>query len=356
MLIHKETNSLVFNAQDPLMVREILSNSRIIDHPQYNIAVQHTLGSAKVLRNMGFAAPAPIRTDYHWPGKFTPFDHQVVMAEFLTIHRRAFNLSEMGAAKTNAALWAADWLMTTGRVRKCMVISPLSTLERVWANDIFDTLMHRRCTIVHGSREKRLKALEADVDFYIMNHDAVTIDPVMDAIARRPDIDLFIVDEAGMFRNHSTRKYKALNKLVKRQDIRLWLLTGTPCPNAPTDAWALARLVDPNKVPRYFGAFRRETMAQVSQFKWVPRPDAFDIAYKAMQPAVRFKKSECLDLPPVTYQDRLCQMSKEQNKAFKELRTMGWISGDLPRMIAVQASGCAPMVKAYEAGERHAER
>jgi threonine synthase len=43
-------------------------------------------------------------------------------------------------------------------------------------------------------------------------------------------------------------------------------------------------------------------------------------------------------------------------KAFKELRTMGWISGDLPRMVAVQASGCAPMVRAYEAGERHAER
>ena len=43
-------------------------------------------------------------------------------------------------------------------------------------------------------------------------------------------------------------------------------------------------------------------------------------------------------------------------KAFKELRTMGWITGDLPRMVAVQSSGCAPMVKAYEAGERHAER
>ena len=43
-------------------------------------------------------------------------------------------------------------------------------------------------------------------------------------------------------------------------------------------------------------------------------------------------------------------------KAFKELRAMGWISGDLPRMVAVQSTGCAPMVRAYEHGERHAER
>jgi len=43
-------------------------------------------------------------------------------------------------------------------------------------------------------------------------------------------------------------------------------------------------------------------------------------------------------------------------KAFAELETMGWIGPERPRMIAVQASGCAPIVKAYEDGERHATR
>lgn len=41
-------------------------------------------------------------------------------------------------------------------------------------------------------------------------------------------------------------------------------------------------------------------------------------------------------------------------KAFKELKTMGWIVGDLPRMVAVQAEGCAPIVKAWSEGEEHA--
>lgn len=320
MLVHTPTNSLLLKHPDPFAVREVLTKSKLLNHPQFNLAVQHTLEAAKILRNMGITAPAPIRYQYNWPGKFKPFAHQIVMSEFLTMHRRAFNLSEMGTAKTNAALWAADWLMKTGRVRKALILSPLSTLERVWANDIFDTLMHRRCAIVHGSFERRMQRLNSDVDFYILNHDGLSIERLMNEVMRRPDIDLVIVDEASMFRNHSTRKYKALAKLCQRQDLRLWLLTGTPCPNEPTDAWALAKLVSPERVPKFFGGFKRATMVQYSQFKWVPKADAYSVAYNAMQPAVRFKKADCLDLPPVTQQDRQCDLTKDQRKAFEELR------------------------------------
>lgn len=42
-------------------------------------------------------------------------------------------------------------------------------------------------------------------------------------------------------------------------------------------------------------------------------------------------------------------------KAFQELRAMGWLGDRLPRMVAVQAEGCAPIVKAFEQGSRHAE-
>ena len=43
-------------------------------------------------------------------------------------------------------------------------------------------------------------------------------------------------------------------------------------------------------------------------------------------------------------------------KAFDELERLGWIGAERPRMFAVQAAGCAPIVRAYEAGEEHAER
>lgn len=321
MLVDKQTKSLLLKAPDPFAIRDLIPKSRTLNHDEYNVAVQHTTEASKVLRNIGFDAPAPIQTHYRWPGKYKPFAHQRVMAEFLTMHKRCFNLSEMGVGKSAAALWAADYLMETKRVRKALVLTPLSTVERVWKNDIFDVLMHRIAVVVHGTREQREKALATNADFYILNHDGVGISWIVEHIRKRPDIDLVIVDEASMFRNFGTKKYKALQKML-RDDQRLWLLTGTPCPNAPTDAWALAKLVSPSRVPQYFGAFKRQTMMQLSQFKWAPRPDAYNIAYEAMQPAVRYKKRDCLDLPPVMLEDRECELTKEQQKAFMDMRTL----------------------------------
>jgi threonine synthase len=42
-------------------------------------------------------------------------------------------------------------------------------------------------------------------------------------------------------------------------------------------------------------------------------------------------------------------------KAFDEMEQMGWIDGKRPRMVSVQAAGCAPIVRAFESGARHAE-
>lgn len=321
MLVDGATESVVLSVPDPLALRDLLPRSRTLPHPTYNFAVHHTLDSTKVLRNLGFDVPAPIRAQYKWTGRYDPFEHQIQMAEFLTMHRRCFNLSEMGTMKTNASLWAADWLMKTGRVRKVLVISPLSTLTSVWQNDIFDTLPHRTAAVLHGSKDRRLKYLAADADFYILNHDGLKIGELAKAIAKRPDIDLVVVDEAGMFRNPSSGKYKALYKLINgRPDMRLWLMTGTPCPNAPTDAWGLARLVSPERVPKFAGAFQRDTMMKVSNFKWVARVDAFEKAFDAMQPAIRFKKKDCISLPPVTTRNLSAQLTKAQAATVQQLK------------------------------------
>lgn len=321
VLVDGETRSVVLQADDPFHLRELLPSSRTLSAGNWNWACHHTLESTKVLRNLGYDVPAPIRSQYNWPGQYTPYNHQIDMSEFLTLHRKCLNLSEMGTAKTNAALWAADWLMKTGRVRKVLVISPLSTLKGVWQNDIFDTLPHRTAAILHGPVARRLKYLDIDADFYILNHDGIKIDDLRKAIIKRPDIDLVIVDEAGMFRNPAAEKYKSLKKTMDaRPDMRLWLMTGTPCPNAPTDAWALARLVSPERVPKFAGAFKTDTMLKISQFKWVPRVDAYEKAYQAMQPAIRFRKKDCLDLPPVTTRDLGASLTTQQTNAAKQLK------------------------------------
>ena len=113
------------------------------------------------MRQLGLEAMSPILNDYDWPSnKLTvpgPFPQQRHMAAFLTLHSRAFNLSDMRTGKTLAALWAADYLMSKGLMKKCLILATLSTIHRTWDNDIYQHLMGRRRAIVlYGTREQRL--------------------------------------------------------------------------------------------------------------------------------------------------------------------------------------------------------
>ena len=319
MLIDERTKSLVMRVRDPFTLRGLFPKSKILPLQSHNFAVHHSLDTTLMLRNIGIKAPSPIRYQYNWPGKFKPFDHQYDMAEFWTLNHRGFNLSQQGTAKTNAALWAADYLMNIGAIQKALVLAPLSTLKTVWLQDIFDTLMHRRASVVHGTRDQRKAALENDSDFYILNHDGVRIKEIARLIRARKDISLIIVDEGDEFRNDGTDKYKSLAAML-RPDQRLWWQTGTPTPNAPTDAWAQARLVQPANVPKYFGQFKRATMMQLTPFKWAPRKGSNEMAFAALQPAIRFKKADCLDLPPVLKLERQSTLTPEQRKAFDAMK------------------------------------
>ena len=100
----------------------------------------------------------------------------------------------------------------------------------------------------------------------------------------------------------------------------LWMMTGTPAAQTPTDAYGLAKLCVPEKVDRFFGAFRDRVMTNVSKFRWVPRPNADQIVYDSLQPAIRFTKEECLDLPEITHVFRDAPLTAQQEKYYKLLK------------------------------------
>lgn len=314
MIVVPEKRAVIVRSKNPLLIKEIIPKSKLADYGDgHNIAVKFGLEEMQVLRNLKIKAPSPIEYYYPWAGPMTPFDHQKTTSSFLTLNKRCFVLNDMGTGKSMSALWACDYLMEIGAVRKVLIISPLSTLERVWKDEISKNLLHRSCAVLHGDKATRIKRLNAGADFNIINHDGIGV--IWKELFADKEIDLIIVDEASVYRNAGIDRYKKLKSII-RPEHRLWLMTGTPCPNAPTDAWALAKLVNPNNVPEFYGQFQRMTMQQVSQYKWMPKPEAYDIAFRALSPAVRFKKEDCLDLPPVLFEDRDCDMSKEQREAY----------------------------------------
>ena len=84
--------------------------------------------------------------------------------------------------------------------------------------------------------------------------------------------------------------------------------------------WGLAKLLGSKKIPHYFSSFKNDLMQQVTQYKWVPKPGAFEKAYEVLTPSIRFKKSDCLDLPPVTFTTLMAEMTKEQKESYEAMR------------------------------------
>ena len=324
MLIYKDKKAVVLKLRNPSRVTTVIPTAVVVDHKgQKLVAVPHRPDETRVLRNLGFDIPDPMPIHYQFPkvsGRHDPFAAQRDTASFLAMHSRAFCLNGMGTGKTNSALWAYDYLRRTKQVTKMLVVCPLSTMERTWADSVFNTFPHLDAVVLHGTRERRIKLLKQDVHVYIINIDGLAA--IKDELAKRPDIDLVVVDELALARNSSTDRWKLLNGICNKQSVRrVWGMTGSPTPNAPTDAWAQCRLVTPDNpmVPKYFGAFRDRVMRQLTQFKWVNRPEANDVVWQMMQPAIRFSLDDCTDLPEQTFITREVEMTPEQKKAYKDM-------------------------------------
>ena len=324
---------LLLNLRNPNKVTTVIPKSKQLEGNQ--VAVNWGLDEARILKNLQIKnIPSPIVGHYNWPGLHKPFDHQKTTASFLTLHPRAFCLNEQGTGKTGSVIWAADYLMKIGRLKRVLVICPLSIMDSAWRADLFKFAMHRKVDIAYGSKEKRIRIINSDAEFVIINYDGVEI--VQEEIANG-GFDLVVIDEANAYKNAQTTRWKTLNKILK-PETWLWMLTGTPAAQSPVDAYGLAKLVSPHNVPRFYSAFKDMVMYKVSQFRWVNRPNAEKIVHEALQPAIRFTKEECLDLPELTYVTREVELTPQQKKYYELLRSKLVVSAVGEQITAVNAA------------------
>lgn len=334
-------NALLVRTKNPNKVTEVIQKSKVLKEYQtdrgagYEVAVHWTLGNAHILKNLGFKKVlSPILAKYDWPGMYRPFNHQRDTASFLTLHKRAFCLNAMGTGKTSAVVWAADYLLKEKAINRVLIICPLSIMDCAWRNDLFKTAMHRRVGIAHGSRDARIQVINSKSEFVIINYDGV--ETVRAEIAQG-GFDLIVCDESTALKNVKTRRWKSINSLITAKTW-LWLLTGTPAAQSPEDAYGQARLVNPTAVPSFAGAWKDKVMFKISTFKWVPRPESTDIVYNVMQPAIRYRTEDCLDLPEQLITTRELEMTPQQKKYYEKLRKEMLIQAAGEEVTAVNAA------------------
>lgn len=315
-----DDKAVVFKTRSPEKYR-IIPKHKIISEEDgtYEIAVYFGLDEARVLKNLGVKdIQSPITRRYKWPGRYKPMQHQVETASFLTMHKRAFCFNDPGTGKTLASLWAADYLMQLGFVRRVLILCPLSIMHSAWLSDLNNSIIHRSAIVAHHAKaSRRIEMIQQDYEFVICNYDGLNL--IADEVKNDGRFDLVIVDEANAYKTVTTKRWKTL-KSILTPTTHLWMMTGTPASQSPADAYGLAKLVCPDNVPMFFTGWRDTVMNKITMYKWAPRTDAKERVFNALQPAIRFSKDQCLDLPPVITMTREVPLTPQQAKYYNLLK------------------------------------
>ena len=282
-------------------------------------SVPYTLDSVVLFQNMGATLPTDmLNGKFKYGGRFKPYTHQKETSDFLVRNFKAFCLNSPGTGKTASAIWAAEHLMQEGLVQRVLVLCPLSCVDSVWSKEVFSLVPHRTQTTLTGPAPTRRKLMEQGYEWLITNHDGIKT-LKKEFMAKDSGITLVILDEATAFKNETTDRSKALKAVVKGK--RLWMLTGTPRPQNPVDAYLMCKLIN-DKAPQRKYLFEDLTTVKLPHSKWtrVPKKNANEIVREFMQPAIRFSKKECLDLPDVVHTYQQVGVSKEHKRLRDEIR------------------------------------
>jgi hypothetical protein len=177
--------------------------------------------------------------------------------------------------------------------------------------------------VLHGAKSKRLERLkDPDAEMFVINHDGVSViaDEIKKMVAAG-EIDVLVIDELAVYRNNSDRTI--LMRKLAEPFKWVWGMTGTPIPHEPTDVWNQCTIVTPTTIPKYFGWFRDSVMTRVitdkGNQKWVPKPDAEKRAFEVMQPAVRYKLDDIVELPETVYRTMDIDLGPKQKDVYSKL-------------------------------------
>ena len=209
-------------------------------------------------------------------------------------------------------------------VKKVLIIAPLRVARDTWSAEVqkWDHLKHLRYSVAVGTAEERIAALNADADIYIINRENV------DWLVSNTkfDYDMLVIDEISSFKNHQSKRFKALMK-IRPKVKRIVGLTGTPASNGLMDLFAEFKLLDMGeRLGRFIGQYRNEYFKPDKQngyvvYSYKPLPDAEERIYdKISDITVSMKAVDHLKMPELVSTESIVKMSDAEKEKYKELK------------------------------------
>jgi SNF2 family DNA or RNA helicase len=259
--------------------------------------------------------------------RYSPHEYQRYATEYIETHPVAAVLLDMGLGKTSITLTALNNLLFDSfEVRRILVIAPLRVARNTWRAEIekWDHLNSLHYSVAVGTETERLSALKKQADIYLINRENVQW--LISESGIPFDFDMVVIDELSSFKNHQTKRFRALMK-VRPKVKRIVGLTGTPSSNGLMDLWAEFRLLDMGeRLGRFIGQYRTSYFRPDKQngqvvFSYKPLPGAEKQIYgKISDITISMKSTDHLRMPELVDSRYTVYLSETEREKYEELK------------------------------------
>ena len=259
--------------------------------------------------------------------KYSPHEYQKFAVEFIKSHPISAIFLDCGLGKTVTTLTAInDLLFDSFEISKVLVIAPLRVARDTWSAEIekWKHLKLLTYSVAVGTAEERITALQKKADIYIINRE--NIQWLIEESGIKFDYDMIIIDELSSFKNHQTRRFKALMK-VRPKVKRIVGLTGTPSSNGLMDLYAEFRLLDMGKrLGRFIGQYRNTYFKPDKRngmivYSYKPLPTAENEIYQKISDiTISMKATDYLKMPELVVSEYTVSLSDNEKQKYSDFR------------------------------------
>ena len=225
--------------------------------------------------------------------------YQERAVDFILKEQRGMLALDMGLGKSVSTLTAISDMLGAMIASKVLVIAPLRVANSVWAQEAgaWSHLNHLRVSVCTGPEKARRAALSLDADVYVINRENIMW--LVENYGRRWDFDTVVIDESSSFKNSSSKRFKALKKMLPAIE-RMVLLTGTPSPNGLLDIWPQMYLIDyGQRLGRTLTGYKQRFFEQdYMGYRYTPRAGSADRIHELIgDKVIHMAAEDYLDLP-----------------------------------------------------------
>lgn len=252
-----------------------------------------------------------------------------------------------GMGKTPTTLTTIEYRRQQGAVKKTLVFGPLRVIQAVWAREArkWSHLQHLRFSVVHGTKEKRLRALFANADIYLCNYEnmnwlAEVLDHYYLSQGKPLPFEMVVYDEVTKCKNSTSKRVaggkrdiKAPNGDTHAVKVTGWRkvmnhfkfrvgLTGTPASNGYLDLHGQYLVLDGGQRLGEYVTHYKASYFESDYMGWGCKPTELGkaaIEQKIADITLKMDSKDYLDLPAVKVSNVMVDLPAKARRIYDEV-------------------------------------